>query len=46
MGQQSSKLLTLPLQKLFYRAVITAGTFLMCTAANYKHTVPTSTIIT
>lgn len=25
MGQQSSKLLTLPLQKLFYRAVITAG---------------------
>lgn len=25
MGQQSSKLLTLPLQKLFYMAVITAG---------------------
>lgn len=25
MGQQSTKLLTLHLQKLFYRAVITAG---------------------
>lgn len=25
MGQQSTKLLTLPLQKLFYRSVITAG---------------------
>lgn len=46
MGQQSSKLLTLPLQKLFYGAVITAGHILVCTAANYKHTVPTNTIIT
>lgn len=46
MGQQSSKLLTLPLQKLFYRSVITAGRILVCTAANYKHTGPTSTIIT
>lgn len=25
MGQQSTKLLTLPLQKLFYRAVINVG---------------------
>lgn len=25
MGQQSSKLLTLPLHKLFYKTVITAG---------------------